>query len=77
MDMNDLVFTIIPEFQAIELSAQVSNDDPGQAESTDNVLPQEADHVSFGYGDQGFSFNPFGKVIDCHNGILHLAPTLG
>ena len=58
--------TEIFEFEIIKLSSVILDDDPWNAEATNDVSLDEALDFYLRDSCKGFCLNPFGKIINCN-----------
>ena len=72
MIIDSKLFTKIPKRGVIKLSSIVRYQYPRYLKSTHNALPNEVLDVLLCNFRQGFSFHPFGEVINPYHQKLHL-----
>ena len=58
------------ELAGIKLSAVIKDNGPGDAETGDDVSPNEPPYLSSCYRGYSLGFYPLVEVIDCHDEIL-------
>ena len=73
MIVNSKLFTKIPEWCVIKLSSIVGHKHPRYSEPAHNTLPDEVLNILLCDFHQGFSFHPFGEVIDPYYQKFHLS----
>ena len=73
MIVDSKLFTKIPERRVIKLSSIVRHKHPRYPKSAHNALPNEVLNIPLCNFRQGFSFYPFGKVINPYHQKLHLS----
>jgi len=61
----------------VELPAVVENYGTRDADTSDNVLPNELTYFSGGYGGNTLGLYPFGEVVHCYEEVLTLPHSLG
>jgi len=61
----------------IELPAVIKDDSTGDAEGSDDVLPNEPSYFGGGDGGDGFGLYPLGEVVYRYKEILSLHRSLG
>ena len=73
MIVDSKLFTKIPERCVIKLSSIVRHQYPRYPKFAHNALPDEVLNVLLCNFHQGFSFHPFGEVINHYHQKLHLS----
>ena len=73
MIVDSKLFTKISESCVIKLSSIVRHKHPRYPKSAHNALPNEVLNILLCNFRQGFSFHPFGEVINPNQQKLHLS----
>jgi len=61
---------VVSEPIGIEVPAIIKDDGTGDAEASNDVLPNELSYFSGGDGGDSLSLNPLGEVVHCYKKIL-------
>ena len=73
MIVDSKLFTKIPETCVIKLSSIVRHKHPRYSKLAYNTLLDEVPNILLRNFRQGFSFHPFGEVINPHHQKIHLS----
>ena len=68
---------IVCELAGIKLLVVMKDDGLWDAETGDDVSPNEPSYFSCSYRGYGLGFYSFGEVVDCHKKILTLPRSFG
>lgn len=74
----DLVFVIeVLKGATLELCSIISDDGPGDSESSDYIPPYEPYHISISDVCQWFCLDPLGEVVSCNQQVFTIASSGG